>query len=113
MYVRVLYHDAVRGVWFVVGRSISLMVQVALPCMLFAPGACVATLRGGTNVDMAPPIDYMEGVRVLHALDCVSRVWYGCNVLCVMVEMTRRVRSNNDTHVYTPIMIHTHTYTHQ
>lgn len=39
-------------------RSVVLLVQISLPCLLFAPGACEVILRGGTNAEMAPQIDY-------------------------------------------------------
>ncbi|KAJ2948238.1 hypothetical protein O0L34_g7466 [Tuta absoluta] len=42
--------------------SISLLLQVALPCALLAPGPVSLELRGGTNADMAPQIDYMGEV---------------------------------------------------
>ncbi|XP_050682675.1 RNA 3'-terminal phosphate cyclase [Leptidea sinapis] len=42
--------------------SISLLLQVALPCALFADSPVTLVLRGGTNVQMAPQIDYMEHV---------------------------------------------------
>ncbi|XP_047536105.1 RNA 3'-terminal phosphate cyclase [Vanessa atalanta] len=42
--------------------SISLLLQVALPCALFADSGVTLDLRGGTNADMAPQIDYMERV---------------------------------------------------
>lgn len=38
-------------------------MQAAMPCLLFAPGACEVVLRGGTNADMAPQIDYTLMVR--------------------------------------------------
>ncbi|XP_075217022.1 RNA 3'-terminal phosphate cyclase [Lycorma delicatula] len=38
--------------------SICLMVQVALPCALFSSGQTTLQLLGGTNADMAPPIDH-------------------------------------------------------
>jgi RNA 3'-terminal phosphate cyclase (ATP) len=41
-----------------VTRSVVLLVQISLPCLLFAPGACEVILRGGTNAEMAPQIDY-------------------------------------------------------
>ena len=34
------------------------MLQIALPCLLFAKERSELILRGGTDVDMAPPIDY-------------------------------------------------------
>ncbi|KAL4235925.1 hypothetical protein ACF0H5_004315 [Mactra antiquata] len=38
--------------------SICLLMQAALPCFLMGNGPGTMTLRGGTNADMAPPIDY-------------------------------------------------------
>ncbi|CAG9563725.1 unnamed protein product [Danaus chrysippus] len=42
--------------------SISLLIQVALPVALFADGPTTMDLKGGTNADMAPQIDYMDMV---------------------------------------------------
>ncbi|CAG5055784.1 unnamed protein product [Parnassius apollo] len=42
--------------------SISLLLQVALPCALMADGPVTLDLKGGTNADMAPQIDYMDKV---------------------------------------------------
>ncbi|XP_052743872.1 RNA 3'-terminal phosphate cyclase isoform X2 [Bicyclus anynana] len=42
--------------------SISLLLQVALPCALFADAPVRLQLTGGTNADMAPQIDYMAVV---------------------------------------------------
>ncbi|OQR70235.1 RNA 3'-terminal phosphate cyclase-like, partial [Tropilaelaps mercedesae] len=44
--------------------SVALMLQVALPVLLFAPERTPTrlTLKGGTNCDMAPQIDYVEMV---------------------------------------------------
>lgn len=42
--------------------SVCLLVQTALPCMLFAQGPTEVVLRGGTNASMAPPIDYFNWV---------------------------------------------------
>lgn len=36
---------------------------MVLPCALFNSGATVVDLRGGTNVEMAPQIDYITTVR--------------------------------------------------
>ncbi|KAI8419736.1 hypothetical protein MSG28_008418 [Choristoneura fumiferana] len=47
--------------------SISLLLQVALPCALMADGPVTLDLRGGTNAEMAPQIDYMDKV-FRHAL---------------------------------------------
>lgn len=38
--------------------SIGLLIQVALPCILFSNGVTILKLRGGTNAEMAPQIDY-------------------------------------------------------
>lgn len=45
-------------------RSICLLLQVALPVLLFAKDSSRVVLRGGTNADMAPPIDYFLTVRL-------------------------------------------------
>ncbi|CAH2089887.1 unnamed protein product [Euphydryas editha] len=42
--------------------SITLLHQVALPCALFADSAVTLDLKGGTNTDLAPQIDYTERV---------------------------------------------------
>ncbi|XP_047996573.1 RNA 3'-terminal phosphate cyclase [Leguminivora glycinivorella] len=47
--------------------SISLLLQVSLPCALMADGPVTFDFRGGTNADMAPQIDYMDKV-FRHAL---------------------------------------------
>jgi RNA 3'-terminal phosphate cyclase (ATP) len=44
--------------------STMLLSQVALPCMLFADGPVDAVLRGGTNADMAPQVDFTDRVRL-------------------------------------------------
>ena len=45
-------------------RSICLLVQVSLPCLLYAPSPSQLVLKGGTNAEMAPQIDYMTEVHV-------------------------------------------------
>uniref|UniRef100_A0A1B6LSD4 RNA 3'-terminal phosphate cyclase n=1 Tax=Graphocephala atropunctata TaxID=36148 RepID=A0A1B6LSD4_9HEMI len=42
--------------------SLALIIQVLLPCALFGAGPTVLDLRGGTNADMAPQIDYTTTV---------------------------------------------------
>eukprot|EP00128_Syssomonas_multiformis_P006964 Colp12_sorted_trinity150504_noHs@16220 len=42
--------------------SVALLMQVSLPCLIFGPGAGPITLKGGTNADMAPQIDYVTDV---------------------------------------------------
>ncbi|XP_046845421.1 RNA 3'-terminal phosphate cyclase-like [Xenia sp. Carnegie-2017] len=39
--------------------STSLLLQIALPCLLYAPADSNMVLKGGTNCEMAPQIDYM------------------------------------------------------
>ena len=39
------------------------MLQTCLPVLLFADGPSKVILRGGTNADMAPPIDYFLMVQ--------------------------------------------------
>ncbi|XP_065297117.1 RNA 3'-terminal phosphate cyclase isoform X1 [Dermacentor albipictus] len=43
-------------------RSVVLLLQAALPCLLFADAPSVLRLRGGTNAEMAPQIDYTLSV---------------------------------------------------
>lgn len=38
--------------------SVGLLIQVALPCILFSNGITILKLKGGTNAEMAPQIDY-------------------------------------------------------
>ena len=38
-------------------------MQAALPCFLVGSGPGTMTLRGGTNADMAPQIDYTVKVN--------------------------------------------------
>lgn len=38
--------------------SIGLLLQVSLPCLIFANGSSHLTLKGGTDADMAPPFDF-------------------------------------------------------
>lgn len=52
----------VYSVIFFFFRSTCLLLQAALPCLLYANGEAELVLRGGTNADMAPPIDYFEWV---------------------------------------------------
>ncbi|GJQ76610.1 hypothetical protein Trydic_g15472 [Trypoxylus dichotomus] len=42
--------------------SISLLMQVAIPCLLFADGESKLKLQGGTNAEMAPQIEYVTEV---------------------------------------------------
>jgi len=40
--------------------SLCLLLQVSIPCCLFADGIIKLDLRGGTNAEHAPPIDFYE-----------------------------------------------------
>ncbi|KRT82383.1 hypothetical protein AMK59_4894 [Oryctes borbonicus] len=42
--------------------SISLLLQVSIPCLLFADGESKLKLQGGTNAEMAPQIEYVTEV---------------------------------------------------
>lgn len=42
--------------------SVVLLMQVSFPCLLYASGDTHVTLKGGTNAEMAPQIDYMNMV---------------------------------------------------
>lgn len=43
-------------------RSVCLMMQTAIPCLLFANDSSYLRLLGGTNVDFSPEIDYYSMV---------------------------------------------------
>lgn len=43
-------------------RSIALLLQVALPVAYFCNGPVRLTLRGGTNAEMAPQIDFITEI---------------------------------------------------
>ncbi|XP_023390850.1 RNA 3'-terminal phosphate cyclase [Pteropus vampyrus] len=43
-------------------RSVCLLMQVSMPCVLFAAFPSELRLKGGTNAEMAPQIDYTEMV---------------------------------------------------
>lgn len=42
--------------------SVALLLQSSLPCALFSKEVTRLTLKGGTNADMAPPMDYIGEV---------------------------------------------------
>ena len=44
-------------------RSACLLMQISIPCLLFANATSNLVVKGGTNAEMAPPIDYFEKVR--------------------------------------------------
>eukprot|EP01083_Nonionella_stella_P294153 1000203_1 len=84
--------------------SICLLVQVALPCLLFQAEKCETRLQGGTNAQKAPPIDYaqlifqpfMEKHFGAHfSLNCERRGWYprGGGVVRLFTEPMKSLRS--------------------
>ncbi|XP_019711383.1 RNA 3'-terminal phosphate cyclase [Hippocampus comes] len=64
--------------------SVCLLLQVALPCALYGDAPSILCLRGGTNADMAPQIDYtlqvfkpiVEKFGVLFDCDIQMRGFY-------------------------------------
>ena len=46
--------------------AVTLLVQVSLPCLIFANDEATIDLMGGTNADMAPQIDYLLHVFKPH-----------------------------------------------
>ena len=50
-------------------------MQVSLPCLLYAPSPSQLVLKGGTNAEMAPQIDYMTEVHVPEALFSAEFPW--------------------------------------
>lgn len=76
--------------------SVTLLLQASLPCALYAKGPTHLTLLGGTNTDMAPPVDYTQNVFMPMAalfgmkfsLDVVRRGFYprGGGELLVQVQ---------------------------
>ncbi len=55
------------------------MLQAVLPCLLFAPKSSKVILKGGTNVDMAPPIDYAIKVCFKLTADGQESSLVNCN----------------------------------
>ena len=56
-------------------------MQLALPCLLYAPEVSKLILKGGTNAEMAPPIEYMTDVS--HCFNFgLNRIGkFQCNVI--------------------------------
>mmetsp|Transcript_13323 Transcript_13323/g.19954 ORF Transcript_13323/g.19954 Transcript_13323/m.19954 type:complete len:430 (+) Transcript_13323:197-1486(+) len=44
--------------------SVCLLLQVGLPCWIYNPSVQFMELRGGTNAELAPQIDYLEEVLI-------------------------------------------------
>ncbi|KAI1891929.1 hypothetical protein AGOR_G00148770 [Albula goreensis] len=58
--------------------SVGLLLQVSLPCALFADGPSELCLKGGTNAEMAPQIDYT--VKVFKPIMEKFGVHFDCDV---------------------------------
>ncbi|XP_075901378.1 RNA 3'-terminal phosphate cyclase [Nelusetta ayraudi] len=58
--------------------SVCLLLQVALPCALFADSSSQLILRGGTNAEMAPQIDYT--VKVFKPMVEKFGVHFDCDI---------------------------------
>ncbi|GAV05568.1 hypothetical protein RvY_15674 [Ramazzottius varieornatus] len=56
----------------VTAGSVSLLLQVALPCALFADGPTTLRLRGGTNAELCYVLNYLDRI-----LTSISNVDYG------------------------------------
>ncbi|XP_019851369.1 PREDICTED: RNA 3'-terminal phosphate cyclase-like [Amphimedon queenslandica] len=76
------YPEAVQGGRHVAdvktAGSICLLLQIALPCLLFAKERSELLLRGGTDVDMAPPINYT--LKVFKPLAEAMGVHFECTI---------------------------------
>ncbi|XP_045031094.1 RNA 3'-terminal phosphate cyclase isoform X1 [Daphnia magna] len=81
--------------------SITLIVQAILPCLLFAGKKSVIKMKGGTNVEMSPPLDYFTDVfssvakRFGISFSCklIKRGFYpkGCGEVDLTVEPVKRL----------------------
>lgn len=58
----------------------TLLAQVSLPCLLFCKAPTSLDLRGGTNADMAPQVDYYQQVFIPNLAK------FGAKVLCSTVS---------------------------
>ena len=56
------------------------MIQAVLPCLLFASKKSNIVMKGGTNVDFAPPIDYLTQVFAVAAKN------FGINFNCNLIK---------------------------
>lgn len=50
--------------------STGLIIQIALPCLVFAPAPVNLSMTGGTNCIMAPQLDYITRYHPLVSLCC-------------------------------------------
>lgn len=83
--------------------SICLLIQSALPCMLFASGTTRLRLKGGTNASMAPPIDYfnkilkpmLQKIGISFTCELIKRGYYpkGGGEVVLSVEPIKKIPS--------------------
>eukprot|EP00667_Euglena_gracilis_P013046 EG_transcript_13436 len=52
--------------------SVTLLIQITLPCMLFSPQHSTLVLKGGTDLPLSPPLDEMR-----YVFSPVVRQWFG------------------------------------
>lgn len=87
--------------------SISLLLQAALPCTLFAKSHTTLRLHGGTNAEMAPQIDYttevfrpiLEKFGATFNLDLIRRGYFpkGGGEVIINVDPVAKLDSVNLT----------------
>lgn len=83
--------------------SVSLLLQVALPCSLFADSDTTLFLTGGTNAEMAPQIDYttevfrpiMEMFGATFDFDLIRRGYYprGGGEVVITIKPVQHLRA--------------------
>ena len=59
--------------------SVCLIMQLAIPCLVFADKPSTIVLKGGTNADMAPPIDFY--IKVFKPIASKFGVQFDCELV--------------------------------
>ena len=87
--------------------SVCLLIQTILPCLLFAPSKSTLVLKGGTDADFAPPIDFFRFTFLHYAklfgisvsVERVVRGFFpkGCGEVGLSVEPLARLTPVNIT----------------
>ncbi|KAI8998900.1 RNA 3'-terminal phosphate cyclase [Trametes punicea] len=81
--------------------SITLMLQVSLPCLIFSPDSAVSPsgliLRGGTNADQAPQVDYTQ-----HVFLPFIRRHFGVQLSLNIVKRGYYPKGGGEVHVSVP-----------
>ena len=73
-----------------------MIVQAVLPCLLFAAKKSTLRMKGGTNVDMAPPINYLT--EVFSSFAQKFGIHFSCNLLKRWLIFT--VKKNNFNNLF-------------